>query len=208
MTKNTSTPARTLADWEINQYTKFLPYVPASENNGAEALPCVEIGGDENGDGAMQVYVYAENGGVHVSLHYDSAGPTEEDGSGPWAYYGPDRDLIPTVVTGGGDEPVYVAREGVPDLSDELVNDALAALTRHAAAGTSIGKSLSAGDACAELLARFLAISGRYPADAPAEEMPLILHNNVTGQSFPVRMDMTTGDLHPAPELPGETGQD
>jgi hypothetical protein len=38
--------------------------------------------------------------------------------------------------------------------------------------------------------------------------MPLILHNNVTGQSFPVRMDMTTGDLHPAPELPGETGQD
>jgi hypothetical protein len=128
MTKNTSTPARTLADWEINQYTKFLPYVPASENNGAEALPCVEIGGDENGDGAMQVYVYAENGGVHVSLHYDSAGPTEEDGSGPWAYYGPDRDLIPTVVTGGGDEPVYVAREGVPDLSDELVNDALAPL--------------------------------------------------------------------------------
>jgi hypothetical protein len=57
----------------------------------------------------MQVYVYARDGVLHVSLHYDSAGPGPD--GGPWAYYGP-HDAIPTVVLGGDGEPVYEALPG------------------------------------------------------------------------------------------------
>ena len=82
-------PRRTLTDAEINQYAKFYPY-GRNRDGDTEMLPAIGIGGDENGDGEVQAYVYAENGGVVISLHFDSAGPTEDDGSGPWGYYGRD----------------------------------------------------------------------------------------------------------------------
>jgi hypothetical protein len=103
---------RTLTDQQVNQYANFLSYASPEENNDAEALPCIELGGDENGDGAVQVYAYAEDGAVIVSLHFDTAGPTEEDGTGPWAYYGEDGQNIPVVVKMGGGEPVWQATEG------------------------------------------------------------------------------------------------
>ena len=59
MTENTSTPARILSDWEINQYATFYPHREAADENGTTSHPCIEIGGDANGDGAMQAYVYA-----------------------------------------------------------------------------------------------------------------------------------------------------
>ncbi len=97
---------RTMTDEQINAGAKFYPH--STDENGTVSHPCIELGGNEYGDGAMQAYVYAENGQLVVSLHYDTAGPTGDDGSGPWAYYG-DGTQIPTVVIGGGGETVWEA---------------------------------------------------------------------------------------------------
>jgi hypothetical protein len=99
---------RTLTDEQINQGAKFYPHHQAADESDITSHPCIELGGDEHGDGAMQVYVYAKDGVLYVSLHYDTAGPTGDDGSGPWAYYGPD-DAIPTVVKAGSETPVWQA---------------------------------------------------------------------------------------------------
>jgi len=100
-------PARTLTDKQINQYAMFLPYQPATGNNDAEALPCIVLAGDEDGNGGIQVYAYARDGQLIISVHYDTAGP-DEDGRGPWAYYGP-GNAIPTIVETGGSDPVWQA---------------------------------------------------------------------------------------------------
>lgn len=105
---------RTLSDRQINQYATFLPYTPPEADNGAEAMPGIVLAGDENGDGGVQVYAYAENGQLIISVHYDTAGP-DEDGDGPWAYYGP-RNAIPVIILGGSGEPVWQATAEVnPD---------------------------------------------------------------------------------------------
>lgn len=101
-------PARTLSDEEINQYVQFLPYLPAILNNDAEALPCLVLAGDEDGSGGAQVYAYAEDGQLVISVHYDTAGP-DADGRGPWAYYGPEANLIPTVFKAGSENPAWQA---------------------------------------------------------------------------------------------------
>jgi len=129
MTENTSTPARILSDWEINQYATFYPHREAADENGTTSHPCIEIGGDANGDGAMQAYVYAEDGKLVVSLHYDTAGP-DENGNGPWAYYGPDRNLIPTVVIGGDGQPVWQATAEVNPDGEGFAAAVLAAYRR------------------------------------------------------------------------------
>jgi hypothetical protein len=175
---NEKATARTLADWEINQYAVFLPYAPATGDDDTEALPGVVLAGDEDGQGGVQVYAYAQDGAVVISLHFDTAGP-DEDGRGPWAYYGPEQNRIPVVIDTGGNQPVYVAREGVPDLSPELVQDALAALGTHSLGVRKgrMGDRVSGGDRCAELLARFLDITGRATEDdqepQPAAELPI-----------------------------------
>jgi hypothetical protein len=121
-------PGRTLDDEEINTYAVFFKHHQAADSSDITSYPCVALGGDEDNDGAVQVYVYAQGGGLVVSLHFDSAGPAE-DGSGPWAYYGT-HHAIPATVIGGNGEPVYVAAEGVPDLSDALTAEAHDILAR------------------------------------------------------------------------------
>lgn len=154
-------PRRTLTDAEINAYPRFYPPHEADES-GDTGHPCVAIGGDENDDGAVQAYVYAEDGGVVVSLHFDSAGPTADDGSGPWAYYGKDG-AIPVRVIGGDGEPVYVADQHTPDLSDALTTAAhkwLAKISDAQEHGDTNAVA-DAGMECAMLLDTFTAITGR-----------------------------------------------
>lgn len=100
------TTARTMTDAEINAGVAFYPAEPG------DSQPCIELGGSEDGDGAVQVYAYAEDGVLYVSLHYDTAGP-DESGRGPWAYYGP-YHAVPTVIFGGDGSVIYAA---VPDSS-------------------------------------------------------------------------------------------
>jgi len=154
-------PRRTLTDAEINAYPRFYPPHEADES-GDTGHPCVAIGGNEDDDGAVQAYVYAEDGGVVVSLHFDSAGPTEDDGSGPWAYYGKDG-AVPTRVIGGDGQPVYVADQHTPDLSDALTAAAhkwLAKISDAQEHGDTNAVA-DAGMECAMLLDAFTAITGR-----------------------------------------------
>lgn len=160
-------PRRTLDDQEINTYARFRPYsVPVSDAD-TEALPAIGLGGDEDGYGEVQVYAYALDGRVIVSLHFDSAGPDEE-GSGPWAYYGRDG-AIPVTVIGGNGEPVYVADAATPDLSDALTAEAHDAIRclREVLEPDDIDHEELRGTAeiLAGVLRAFLAITGR--ADAP-----------------------------------------
>jgi len=165
-------PRRTLTDAEINAYPRFYPPHEADES-GDTGHPCVAIGGDENDDGAVQAYVYAEDGGVVVSLHFDSAGPTGEDGSGPWAYYGKDG-AIPVRVLGGDGQPVYVADQHTPDLSDALVASAhgnLRYLARITAPDDIDHEDIiDVAHALASSLRNLLAITGRPVS--PAEGGP------------------------------------
>ncbi len=126
MTENT---ARALTDEQVNQYAVFLPYQAASQNNGTEALPCIVLAGDEDGNDGVQVYAYSKDGQVIVSVHYDTAGP-DENGHGPWAYYGPDRNLIPTVVTAGDADPAWQATAGVNPGAETIAQAVYAAYIR------------------------------------------------------------------------------
>ena len=103
-----STTTRTMTDQEINESAKFYPHHEATDDSDTTSHPCIELGGNEHGDGAMQAYVYAENGTLYVSLHFDTAGPVKDDGSGPWAYYGPDG-AIPVRILTGDSEPAWQA---------------------------------------------------------------------------------------------------
>jgi hypothetical protein len=165
-------PRRTLEDWAINTYARFYPHREAASEDDYTSHPCVALGGDEEDDGAVQAYVYAEDGGVVISLHYDTAGP-DETGRGPWAYYGKD-DAVPTRVLGGDGQPVYVAAAGVPDLSDELTEHAHSRIRQAHAALAGEGQSAEEWSYLAEELASvlqdFLAITGRpYTPDSGAE---------------------------------------
>jgi hypothetical protein len=159
------TPQRTLEDWAINQYARFYPYSAPADESGDTGYPCIELGGDDNGAGGVQVYAYAEDGSLVISLHFDSAGP-DETGRGPWAYYGRDN-AIPVTVLGGNGKPVYVAAEGVPDLSDALAADAHAALAAYFAVtitGDNLAEEGEHAQALADALAALLAVTGRPAA--------------------------------------------
>lgn len=86
----------TARDYLANRDAKFCPAVHASDNNGAYAPPCIEIGG-------VQVYAYVRDGILVVSLHYDTADISD---AGPWAVY--DGSCIPTVIDASGIETVPV----------------------------------------------------------------------------------------------------
>jgi hypothetical protein len=111
---------RTLSDLEINRYAMFLPYLPAEENNDAEAMPCIVLGSDEDGNGGVQVYAYSENGVVRISVHTYSAGP-DENGDGPWAYYDQGHErVIPVVIDVYDAVPVGQATAEVNPLGQPL----------------------------------------------------------------------------------------
>jgi hypothetical protein len=139
------TTARTMTDREINESARFYPHHEARDASDITSYPFIEIGGDADGDGAVQVYVYAQDGVLHVSLDYDTAGP-DRDRGGPWAYYGPDRQ-IPTVVTGGNGEPVYEELPD-PDLRQEppIWNVVVRVLARQAAANGPAALSAVSGN--------------------------------------------------------------
>lgn len=88
----------TARDYIANKAARFQPAIDASRNNGAFALPCIEIGG-------VQVYAYIRDGILVVSVHYDTADISD---AGPFALYGgghssPDGERIPTVIDLGGE---------------------------------------------------------------------------------------------------------
>lgn len=101
-------------DYLANKNAVFRPAVNASDNNGAYAPPCLEIGG-------VQVYAYVRDGILVVSLHYDTADVSDQS---PFAVY--DGASIPTVIHGGLGEIVWDA------LPDDAVSEADARAIRKA----------------------------------------------------------------------------
>jgi hypothetical protein len=100
-------------DYLANKNAVFHPAVNASDNNGAYAPPCLEIGG-------VQVYAYVRDGILVVSLDYDTADVSDQS---PFALYGghhgPGSERIPTVITAGHGKPVWDALPSArPDWAD------------------------------------------------------------------------------------------
>jgi hypothetical protein len=106
------TTARNWTDEEINRYAVYLPYAPAGDGD-AEALPCIVLGGDADGQGGVQVYAYARDGQLIISADFGTAGPGG-DGRRPWAYYGPDGQQVPVILEMAGDpDPAWQATADV-----------------------------------------------------------------------------------------------
>ena len=184
---------RTLTDDEINPYAVYYPH---HQDNDTTSHPCIELGGNEDGDGAMQVYAYARNGQLIISLHFDTAGP-DEDGNGPWAYYGPDN-AIPVVIDAGGETPAWQATAGANPGGQGIAQAVLAAY-KAGWEDRAVFRIQNLTAAELDDVARMRTRGGSVGAESPP--LPLILHNTVTGQSVPVTMD-STGTMHPDPELP------
>lgn len=86
-------------DYLANRDAVFHPYVPDGQNNGAEALPCIEIGG-------VQVYAYVRDGTLIISAHLEEA---DEQVFDLYADEGA-ADNVPVIVhVGAWDEPVFRA---------------------------------------------------------------------------------------------------
>ena len=116
-----------LTDEQINSSAMFLPYA-RPRTTDYEALPCIVLAGDEDGNEGVQVYAYASDGKVIVSVHYDTAGP-DEDGDGAWAYYGPQHQ-VPTVVKAGDADPVWQATAEANPGAETIAQAVLAAYKR------------------------------------------------------------------------------
>jgi hypothetical protein len=149
-TKDAARHVLAVTDAEVNLAAKFYPQAADSQ----DTLPCVGLGGNEAGDGEVQVYVYREAGGLVISQHFDTAE------GGPWAFYG--QGQVPVTVIGGDGEPVYVANERTPDIR-EWARRGQAALTAYNAELTGDGVAGWAGIAedLAGALTALLAAAGQ-----------------------------------------------
>jgi hypothetical protein len=132
------------ADDEINARAKFYPLHKATDDEEWTGHPCIGLGGNEAGDGEVQVYVYYEAGGLVISQHFDTAE------GGPWAAYG--DGAIPVTVIGGDGLPVYVANEQTPDIGEWAARGWLA-LSELQDAGIEDDATQDVADALTALLA-------------------------------------------------------
>lgn len=88
------------SDDRANRAAKFYPAGMDSDGE-TRTLPCIEIAG-------AQVYAYAEDGILRVSVHLEDADSQLLD------FYseGPADGLVPVVVSVGEGDPVYAALPG------------------------------------------------------------------------------------------------
>lgn len=93
---------RTLTDDLINQYALFFAANPG------DTVPEVNLGGDEDGESAVMVRAYADEGVLVISVDTTCASP-DDNGGGPWTYY--DGDQVPVVVNVNGPR-VWMALPG------------------------------------------------------------------------------------------------